>query len=339
MKAIGYFKSLPIGEPDSLLDFTADNPAPKGRDLRVAVKAISVNPVDAKVRMRMQAGPGEPAKVLGYDAAGVVEAVGPEVTLFKVGDEVFYAGSIARPGTNSEFHLVDERIVGRKPKSLSFAQAAAVPLTSITAWELLFDRFGVTPGKTSDDSRALLVIGGAGGVGSMMIQLARKLTGLTVIATSSRPESAEWCKKLGAHHVIDHTKPMPAQLKEIGHAEVALIAGLTGTEQHYPAITEVIAPQGKFGLIDDPKSLDIVPVKRKSVSIHWELMFTRPLFNTPDMIEQHKLLNEVSAMIDSGQIITTAAAELSPINAANLKKAHAQIESGKTIGKVVLQGW
>lgn len=339
MKAIGYLKSLPLTDADSLIDITVDNPAPKGRDLRVAVKAISVNPVDAKVRMRAQAGPGEPHKVLGYDAAGVVEAVGPDVTLFKVGDEVFYAGSIARPGTNSEFHLVDERIVGRKPTSLSFAQAAAVPLTSITAWELLFDRFGVTPGNTSNEGKALLVIGGAGGVGSMMIQLARKLTGLTVIATSSRPESAEWCKKLGAHHVIDHTKPMPAQLKDIGHAEVALIAGLTATEQHYPAITEVIAPQGKFGLIDDPKSLDIVPVKRKSVSVHWELMFTRPLFNTPDMIEQHKLLNEVSAMIDRGDIITTAAAELSPINAANLKKAHAQIESGKTIGKLVLQGW
>ena len=338
MKAVGYFKSLAISEPESLIDITADNPAPTGRDLRVAVKAVSVNPVDTKVRMRAAPGAGEPAKVLGYDAGGVVEAVGPDVTLFKVGDEVFYAVSIARPGTNSEFHLVDERIAGFKPKSLNFAQAAALPLTGITAWELLFDRFGVAPGKTPD-GRALLVIGGAGGVGSMMIQLARRLTALTIIATASRPESAAWCKKLGADHVIDHTKPMAEQLKAIGHAHVALIASMTGTEQHYPAIADIIAPQGKFGLIDDPKTLDAMPLKRKAVSIHWEFMFARPMFATPDMIAQHKLLNEISAMIDGGLIVTTAATALSPINAANLKKAHAQIESGTTIGKVVLEGW
>lgn len=338
MKAVGYLKSLALSEPDALIDVTADNPAPTGRDLRVAVKAVSVNPVDTKVRMRAAPGPGEPAKVLGYDASGVVEAVGPGVSLFKVGDEVFYAGSIARPGTNSEFHLVDERIVGFKPKSLSFAQAAAIPLTGITAWELLFDRFGVAPGKTPD-GRALLVIGGAGGVGSMMIQLAKRLTALTVIATASRPESAAWCRKLGADHVIDHNKPMAEQLKAIGHANVALIASMTGTEQHYPAIFDIIAPQGKFGLIDDPKTLDAMALKRKAVSIHWEFMFVRPMFSTPDMIAQHKLLNEISAMIDGGLIVTTAATALSPINAANLKKAHAQIESGTTIGKVVLEGW
>ena len=338
MKAVGYFKSLRISEPDSLLDITADSPTPMGRDLRVAVRAVSVNPVDTKVRMRAQAGHGEPAKILGYDAAGVVEAAGPEVTLFKVGDEVFYAGSIVRPGTNSEFHLVDERIVGFKPKSLSFAQAAALPLTGITAWEILFDRFGIAPGKTPD-GRALLVIGGAGGVGSIMIQLARKLTALTVIATASRPESVAWCKRLGADHVIDHSKPLAEQLKAVGHANVALIAGLTGTEQHFPAIADIIAPQGKFGLIDDPKSLDVMPLKRKAVSIHWESMFTRSMFATPDMIAQHRLLNEIAAMIDGGLLITTAAMELSPINAANMKKAHAQIESGKTIGKVVLEGW
>ena len=338
MKAVGYFKSLPLSEADSLIDITVDTPAPTGRDLRVAVKAVSVNPVDTKVRMRAQAAPGEPAKVLGYDAAGVVEAAGPDVSLFKVGDEVFYAGSIARPGTNSEFHLVDERIVGFKPKSLSFVQAAALPLTGITAWEMLFDRFGVAPGKTPD-GRALLVIGGAGGVGSIMIQLARKLTALTVIATASRPESAAWCKRLGADHVIDHSKPMPEQLKAIGHPTVALIASMTGTEQHYPAIPEIIAPQGKFGLIDDPKMLDAMALKRKCASIHWEFMFARPVYTTPDMIAQHRLLNEISAMIDGERLITTAAMELSPINAANLKKAHAQIESGTTIGKVVLSGW
>ncbi len=338
MKAVGYHKSLPITEKESLVDIAADKPAPAGRDLLVAVKAVSVNPVDTKQRMRAAAKPGEPAKVLGYDAAGVVEAVGPEVTLFKAGDEVFYAGSIARPGTNAEFHLVDERIVGRKPKSLSFAQAAALPLTSITAWELLFDRFAVRLGKTPD-GRALLIIGGAGGVGSIMIQLARRLTALTVIATASRRETRDWCLKLGAHHVIDHSKPLAEQLKAIGHADVALIAGITGTDQHFPVVPDIIAPQGKFALIDDPKEIDVKLLKRKAVSLHWESMFTRAIFQTPDMIAQHRLLNEVSAMVDEGLIVTTLAKELTPINAANLREAHRQIESATTIGKIVLHGW
>ena len=338
MKAVGYSKSLPVTAPDCLIDISAETPAPGPRDLRVAVKAVSVNPVDTKVRMRAQPKPGEPPKILGYDAAGVVEAVGAAVTLFKPGDAVFYAGSIVRQGTNSEFHLVDERIVGRKPSSLSFAQAAALPLTAITAWEMLFDRFGVKPGKTPD-GRALLIIGGAGGVGSIMIQLAKKLTALTVIATASRRETRDWCLKLGADHVIDHAKPLAEQLKAIGHAEVALVAGVSGTDRSFPQLPDIIAPQGKFALIDDPKTLDISPLKRKAVSVHWESMFTRAIFETPDMIAQHKLLNEVSAMIDGGLIVTTAAQELSPINAANLIKAHAQIESATTIGKVVLAGW
>ncbi len=338
MKAVGYFKSLPLSEADSLIDITADNPAPTGRDLRVAVKAVSVNPVDAKVRMRASAGPGEPAKILGYDAAGVVEAVGPDVTLFKTGDEVYYAGSVVRQGTNSEFHLVDERIVGRKPKALTFAQAAAIPLTGITAWEMLFDRLGVVRGAASD-GRALLVMGGAGGVGSILIQIARKLTGLTIIATASRPETRDWCLKRGAHHVIDHSKPMAEQIKALGTLNVALVASINGTAKHLPAIVDLIAPQGKVGLIEVPPTIDAAPVMRKAVSLHWESMFTRSMFGTPDMIEQHKLLNEISAMIDRGDIVTTAAMELTPINAANLKKAHAQIESGTTIGKVVLSGW
>jgi zinc-binding alcohol dehydrogenase family protein len=338
MKAVGYHKSLPVTDKDSLFDFTADKPVPAGRDLRIAVKAVSVNPVDTKVRMRAQPGAGEPPKQLGYDAAGVVDAVAADATLFKPGDEVFYAGSIVRPGTNAEYHLVDERIVGKKPKTLSFAQAAALPLTSITAWEMLFDRFAVSPGKTPD-GRALLVIGGAGGVGSILIQLANRLTALTVIATASRPQTRDWCLKLGAHHVIDHTKPIPAQLKSIGHERVALIAGLTNTQDHLPAIIETIAPQGKFALIDDPKVLDINPFKGKSVSVHWESMFTRSSFKTPDMIAQHNLLNEVSAMVDDGRIVTTLAKELSPINAANLREAHGLIESGHSIGKVVLAGW
>ena len=338
MKAVGYFKSLPLSEADSLIDITADNPAPTGRDLRVAVKAVSVNPVDAKVRMRAAAGPGEPAKILGYDAAGVVEAVGPDVTLFKTGDEVYYAGSVVRQCTNSEFHLVDERIVGRKPKALTFAQAAAIPLTGITAWEMLFDRLGVVRGAASD-GRALLVMGGAGGVGSILIQIARKLTGLTIIATASRPETRDWCLKRGAHHVIDHSKPMAEQIKALGTLNVALVASINGTAKHLPAIVDLIAPQGKVGLIEVPPTIDAAPVMRKAVSLHWESMFTRSMFGTPDMIEQHKLLNEISAMIDRGDIVTTAAMELTPINAANLKKAHAQIESGTTIGKVVLSGW
>jgi zinc-binding alcohol dehydrogenase family protein len=338
MKAVGYSQSLPIADPQSLRDIAADMPEPGPRDLRVAVKAVSVNPVDTKVRMRGAPKPGEPPKILGYDAAGVVEAVGSAVTLFRPGDEVYYAGSIARQGTNAEFHLVDERIVGGKPKSLSFAQAAALPLTSITAWEMLFDRFGVAPGKTPD-GRALLIIGAAGGVGSIMIQIARRLTALTVIATASRPETKAWCEKLGAHHVIDHAQPLGPQLKAIGHAQVALVASLTGTVQHYPVIPEIIAPQGKFALIDDPPSIDATPLKRKAISLHWEAMFVRSVFETPDMIAQHTLLNEISAMIDEGLIVTTISQELAPINAANLRRAHEQIESGRTIGKVVVHGW
>lgn len=338
MKAVGYHKSLPVTEPDSLIDITAAKPKPAGRDLCAAVKAVSVNPIDTKMRMRAQAKPGEPPKMLGYDAAGVVEAVGPEVTLFKPGDEVFYAGSIVRPGTNAEFHLVDERIVGLKPKSLSFAQAAALPLTSITAWELLFDRFGVAPGKTPD-GHALLIIGGAGGVGSIMIQLARRLTALTVIATASRPETQTWCRKLGAHHVIDHSKPLAEQLKAIGQANVALIASLTNTDRHFAAYPDIMAPQGKIGVIDDATGIDITLLRRKAVSLHWESMFTRSLFGTPDMIAQHQLLDEVAALVDEGLVITTINRELTPINAANLRAAHRQIESGTTIGKIVLAGW
>jgi zinc-binding alcohol dehydrogenase family protein len=338
MKAIGYRKSLPVSDPDALTDFTADRPTPAGRDLLVKVMAVSVNPVDTKVRMRAAPAAGEPPKVLGYDAAGVVEATGPEATLFKPGDEVFYAGSIVRSGTNAEFHLVDERIAGSKPKSLSFAQAAALPLTSITAWEILFDRLAVTPGK-APDPRALLIVGGAGGVGSILIQLARRLTALTVIATASRPESRAWCLKLGAHHVIDHSKSLAEQLKAIGHANVALVASLNGTEQHYPTMPDIIAPQGKMALIDDPKTLDVNPLKRKSISVHWESMFTRSMFATPDMIAQHQLLNDVSAMVDDGIIVATLAQELTPINAANLRKAHGMIESGTSIGKIVLSGW
>jgi len=337
MKAVGYKKSLPIDAADALIDFEAAKPEPRGRDIRVAVKAISANPVDYKVRKRA-APPDGQTKILGYDAAGIVDAVGPDVTLFKAGDEVFYAGSILRQGTNSEFHLVDERIVGRKPKTLSFTQAAALPLTSITAWELLFDRLGAVPGK-SVDPRTLLIVGGAGGVGSILIQLARRLTGLTIVATASRPDTAKWCLDLGAHAVVDHAKPMKEQIEKLKFPPVGLVASLTGTEQHYKALADIVAPQGKFGLIDDPIEFNIGAFKGKAVSIHWESMFTRSSFQTPDMIGQHHLLNDVADLIDKGVLRTTLDQTFGTINAANLKRAHALLESGKSRGKIVLEGW
>jgi NADPH2:quinone reductase len=337
MKAVGYRTSLPIDDAESLIDIEIAKPEPQGRDIRVAVKAISVNPVDTKVRKRAAPPPGE-IKLLGYDAAGVVDAVGPEATLFKPGDDVFYAGSIQRQGTNAEFHLVDERIVGRKPKSLSFAQAAALPLTSITAWELLFDRLGVPPGK-GYDPRSLLIVGGAGGVGSILIQLARRLTALTVIATASRPESQAWCRDLGAHAVIDHSRPMKEQVEALRLPPVALVASLTQTDQHMKALADIIAPQGRFGLIDDPPGFDISLFKGKAVSIHWESMFTRSSFKTPDMIMQHRLLDDVADLVDDGVIRTTLDQTFGTINAANLRRAHALIESGKSRGKIVLEGW
>lgn len=337
MKAVGYRKSLPIDAADALFDFETDKPEPRGRDIRVAVKAISANPVDYKVRKRAEPKEGD-IKILGFDAAGVVDAVGPDVTLFKPGDDVWYAGSIQRQGTNSEFHLVDERIVGHKPKTLSFAQSAALPLTSITAWELLFDRLGVAPGK-SVDPRTLLIVGGAGGVGSILIQLARRLTGLTVVATASRPESSKWCLDLGAHHVIDHSKPMKEQIDALKVPPVALVAALTNTDQHFAALADIIAPQGKLGLIDDPASLNVNLLKGKAASLHWESMFTRSSFQTDDMIAQHNLLDDVASLIDNGVLRTTLDKVLGKINADNLKQAHALLEGGRSTGKLVLEGW
>ncbi len=337
MKAVGYKKSLPIDAPEALIDFEAAKAEPKGRDIRVAVKAISANPVDYKVRKRAAPPEGE-FKILGYDAAGIVDAVGSDVTLFKPGDEVFYAGSIQRQGTNSEFHLVDERIVGRKPKALSFAQAAALPLTSITAWELLFDRLGAVPEK-SVDPRTLLIIGGAGGVGSILIQLARRLTGLTVVATASRPESRKWCLDLGAHAVVDHAAAMKQQIEKLKVPPVALVASLTNTDQHYKALADIMAPQGRYGLIDDPPDFNVAAFKGKSISVHWESMFTRSSFQTPDMIGQHNLLNDVAGLVDNSVVKTTLGENCGTINAANLKRAHALLESGKSRGKIVLEGW
>lgn len=337
MKAIGYHTPLPIDDARALVDLDLPVPSPGPRDVLVKVEAISVNPADVKIRANA-APAADSARILGYDAAGTVEAVGSGVTLFKPGDAVFYAGAIDRPGSYSEFQLVDERIVGSKPESLSFAQAAALPLTAITAWELLFDRLGVPYGsKTQND--ALLIINGAGGVGSILTQIARRLTGLTVIATASRPETVAWCKAMGAHHVINHRNPLDAELQAIGIPQVRYVAGLTASDEHLPAIVNALAPQGALALIDDPKTFDIVPFKRKSLSVHWELMFTRPLFATPDLVQQHRILSEVAALVDAGVLRTTLNEDFGAINAANLRRAHAQVESGRSIGKLVLSGF
>lgn len=337
MKAIGYIHSRGITESDALLDLELPEPVAAGRDLLVRVKAVSVNPVDAKQRQRAQSTDGSPT-ILGYDAAGVVEAVGSEVTLFKPGDQVWYAGSIARSGTNAELHLVDERIVGRKPSSLGFSDAAALPLTTITAWELLFDRLGILPGK-SPTGQSLLIIGAGGGVGSILTQLAHRLTGLTVIGTASRPETREWVKSLGADDVIDHRESLSAELKRIGHSPVTHVASLTQSDTHLAEIVECLEPQGKLGLIDDPVSFDVLKLKRKAISLHWELMFTRSLYETPDQIAQHRLLNEVADLVDAGLIRTTFGEHFGTINAANLMRAHALIESGRAKGKIVLEGF
>ena len=337
MKAVAYRHSLPIEDPQSLLDVDLPAPVAQGRDLLVKVEAISVNPVDTKIRMR--ADPQGADKVLGWDAAGTVVAVGADVSLFKPGDAVYYAGAIDRSGSNAELHLVDERIVGRKPAALDFAEAAALPLTSITAWELLFDRLRVPRGSTAR-SGAVLVVGGAGGVGSMAIQLVRRLTNLTVIGTASRDDSRAWVKDMGAHHVVDHRGDLVAQVKAISPTGVDYVLSLTHTEQHFPALVELLKPQGKLGLIDDPATpLDIRLMKSKSLSLHWEFMYTRSLHHTDDMQAQHVLLDEVANLVDAGVLRSTLREHAGTINAANLRRAHAQLESASTIGKLVLGGF
>lgn len=336
MKAIAYTQhGLPIEADDALIEIALADPTPGPHDLLVDVRAVSVNPVDTKVRRNA---PVSEPRVLGWDAAGVVRAVGSAVSRFRPGDEVFYAGDITRPGSNSERHVVDERIVGRKPASLDFAQAAALPLTAITAWELLFDRLGVAEGGGTDQS--LLIVGAAGGVGSILTQLARQLTELTVIGTASRPESQRWVSELGAHHVIDHRRPLTEELTRVGFAQVDIVASLTHTESHFVQLIEALRPQGRLGLIDDPASpLDVMPLKAKSLSLHWEMMFARPMFQTPDMARQHELLTRVADLVDQGVIRTTLSERFGSLNVENLRRAHALVESGRTQGKVVLEGF
>ena len=334
MKAIGYTDAGPISAENALIELEIDVPQPGPKDLLIEVRGISVNPVDVRVRANMQ--PEGAHRILGFDAAGIVQEVGSEVTLFSPGDEVFYAGDFTRPGTNAAFHVVDERIVGRKPSSLGFAEAAGMPLTTITAWEILFDSFGLEEGEGA--GKALLVIGGAGGVGSILIQLAKKLTGLTVIATASRPETMAWVEKMGADHVVNHRKPLDKEMEALGISP-RYVASLTNTDQHFSAITELIRPRGHIALIDDPKSLDILPLKFKALSVSWEFMFTRPMFQTEDMDVQHELLNRAADLLDDGTLVSTVNRHGGTLSVPNLRSAHELQESGTAIGKTVLDGF
>jgi NADPH:quinone reductase len=337
MKAVSFYNSLPVTDPQSFVDVVVETPKPRPRDLLVEVWAISVNPVDTKIRGG--GGPGRPdgqLQILGWDAAGIVKEAGNAVTLFQPGDEVYYAGSVERAGSYAELQCVDERIVGRKPRTLGFAEAAALPLTTITAWEMLFDRLRLN--KSTEGS--LLIVGGAGGVGSIATQLARQLTCLKIISTASRPETVQWCQRMGAHCVVDHRQPLASQMKAIVPGGVNYVLALTKTEDHFDQLIESMAPQSAMALIENPaRPLDIVKLKPKSISLHWEFMFTRSRYETTDMGEQGGLLSEVAALVDAGRIMSTMQTNLGAINAANLRQAHALVESGKTIGKIVLAGF
>lgn len=347
IKAIGYKDNFAIDNEQALQDITLDKPTATGHDILVEVKAISVNPVDYKIRQSRPAPDGEYA-VIGWDAAGIVTAVGDEVSLFSVGDRVYYAGDLTRSGSNAEYQLVDERIVGHMPSSLSFAEAAALPLTTITAWEMLFERLqvpvtNISTDKNGSDERdndvSVLVIGAAGGVGSILTQLLKTRTSATIIGTASRDESVQWLKDLGADHVINHRNPLFDELQQTGINEVDYVISLNNTDEHYEEIIKCLKPQGKLGLIDDPKSLDANALKTKCLSLHWEFMFTRSMFHTPDMLEQHRLLNDVAKLIDAGEIKTTVAHNLGTITAEHVRHAHQMLENQQAHGKIVLEGW
>ncbi|GAA3892959.1 zinc-binding alcohol dehydrogenase family protein [Halomonas cibimaris] len=340
MKAVAFTQQLPVDNPQALLDIDLPKPEPRGRDLQVAVRAVSVNPIDTKLRRPKgdgADGPHSEPRVLGFDASGVVEAVGPEVTRFKPGDEVYYAGDITRQGSNAEYQCVDERIVGAKPATLDFAEAAALPLTTITAFEAFFERLGIDP-DGADKGQRLMIIGAGGGVGSIGIQLA-KAAGLEVIATASREETTRWVKALGADHVVNHREPMVEQVRALGIEHVDHIA-IFNDMGHWDAAVELIRPQGGIVSIDDTEQpMPMAGLKTKAASLHWEFMFARPMFKTPDMIEQHRLLNRVARDVDAGRLRTTLNTVLGPINAAHMRQAHALIEAGTAKGKVVLEGF
>lgn len=337
MKAIGLYKAAPVETDGLFSEIDMETPKAEGRDILVRVKGVAVNPVDFKVR-RGKADDGN-FKILGWDAAGVVEAVGEDVTLFRPGDEVWYAGDVTRSGSNTQFQLVDERIVAPKPKSLGFADAAALPLTAITAWEALFDRMMIDRNaKDANAGKTLLVIGGAGGVGSIAIQLG-KLAGLTVIATASRPETIDWVKDLGADQVINHRNPLNDELKAIGITHVDYILCTSETDQYFDVMAEIITPQGRIATITEAKENHNVDLlKAKSASFSYEFMFTRSMFQTPDMIEQHKLLSIVADLIDAGILKNTANESFGALTPESLRKAHALLESGKAIGKITFDG-
>ena len=336
MKAVGFAHYLPVEDTNAFLDLEIDKPAPKGHDILVAVKAVAINPVDTKVRAPKDKVEDQ-ARIIGYDASGVVEAVGSEVTLFKPGDEVYYAGDITRSGTNAEFHLVDERIVGRRPASLSHAEAAALPLTTITAYEAFFDRLGIDR-DGADGGQLILIIGAGGGVGSIGIQLA-KLAGLKVIATASRPETSAWVQELGADHVVNHRADMVAQIRALGIQHVDHIA-IFNDMRHWETAVELIRPQGGIVSIDDTDlPMPMGGMKMKAASLHWEFMFARSMHQTHDIVEQHKLLTYVAGQIDAGKIKTTVSKRISPINATNMREAHRLVETGQAKGKIVLEGF
>ena len=333
MKAIGYQTAGPLDQENGLKDITLPLPEVRPHDVLVQVKGISLNPVDCKIRSNIS--PESGYKVIGYDACGTITAIGSEVTDFAVGDDVFYAGDLTRPGTNSEFHAVDNRIIGRKPESLDYEEAAAIPLTAITAWELLFDSLRLTEG--GEDGKTLLVTAGAGGVGSILIQLAKQLTKLKVVATASRPDTIAWVKKMGADHVIDHHKPLDEEMASLG-LQADYVASLRGTDQNWEAIVKLIAPRGRVALIDDPQGLNINLGKQKALSISWEFMFTRPMFDMEDIAQQSLLLNRVSQMLDDGRLQSTMTKRLGALTAQTLRAAHAEQDTGQVIGKNVMTG-
>ena len=337
MKAFGVSQYLPAAHPDCFTECYVRLPSPGPRDLQVHVRAVSVNPIDCKIRATVQGRLMTP-KILGWDVAGVVTAVGDQVTLFQPGDEVYYAGSITRPGCNSEYHLVDERIVGRKPGRLSFEEAAALPLTTITAWESLFERLTISPGARQSGHATLLIIGGAGGVGSMTIQLA-KYAGLQVVATASRDVSRQWCLRMGADHCVNHHGQLRTELEQIGIQFVDYILCLNSTDHYWPMMAELIKPQGRIcALVSAAEPLDLNLLKNKSATFAWEFMFTKAMYETEDMTSQHELLNRVADLVDQGVIKSTMTEHLGPLNVSNLAKAHERIESRQMVGKLVLSG-
>jgi len=335
MKAIGYSEQGPVTAAGSVVEFNAPDPTPGPNDLLVEVRGVSVNPVDFKVRANRPAPEGDP-KILGWDATGVVKAVGADVTRFKVGDEVMYAGEFTRDGCNAELQCVDERLVGRKPSKLDFAEAAALPLTSITAWEMLFESLRVE--EAGGDGEALLIIGGAGGVGSILIQLAKTLTNLTVVATASRPDTVAWVEKMGADHVVNHRNNLAEEMAGLGIAP-KYVATLTNTDDHFDAIIEMIKPRGHIAMIDDPQNVAVGPLKMKALTFSWEFMFARSLHKADDMVAQHNLLNRVADLVDAGDVMSTANKNNGALSADSLRAALEHQTSGAAIGKTVLGGF